>query len=90
MSSPTYLEPRRGGDRFRSTEQQRHVQIYAQLHGAQVFRLREEGADLVGEIELEGVRTPFRLKVERPFGWRGRSRTKTAIDRTIHQIKEAV
>lgn len=89
MSSPSSRNPRWGGARKQSTEQQRCVRIWAELHGAAIHRLHEEGNDLVGEVELEGVRTPFRLPVERPFGWRGRTRTRTAIDRTIHHVKEA-
>ena len=89
MSSPSSRNPRWGGARQQSTEQQRCVRIWAQLWGADVVRLRREGNDLVGDIELEGVRTPFRLPIERHFGWRGRTRTRTAIDRTIHHIKEA-
>ena len=88
MSSPSSRNPRWGGARKQTTEQEKHVRIWAQLWGADVHRLREEGNDLVGDMELEGVLTPFRLPVERPFGWRGRSRTRTAIDRTIQQIKE--
>ena len=89
MSKSSSHNPRGGGARQQSTEQQRCVRIWAQLWGADVVRLVVEGTDLVGEIELEGVRTPFRLPVERHFGWRGRSRTRTAIDQTIQQIKEA-
>jgi len=87
MSEPSYLAPRQGGDRFRSTEQQRHVRIWAELWGADIRHLRNENGQLVGEVWLDDHMVPLRMPVEVPFGWRARSRARAAVDAAVGMIR---
>ena len=87
MSEPSYLAPRQGGDRFRSTEQQRHVRIWAELWGADIRHLRNENGQLVGEVWLDDHVVPLRMPVEVPFGWRARTRTKNEVNGMLAKLK---
>lgn len=88
MSESPYLEPRRRGDRFRSTEQQRHLRIWAECHGAEIRCVRQEGNDLVGAVLLDGCLAELRTPVENPFGWRARSRTKHNLQHVIFNMRK--
>jgi len=87
MRKPSYLAPRQGADRFHSTEQQRHVRIWAECEGGDVRHLRVEGADLVGMLILDDRMTPFRTRAEKAFGWRARTRTKGAVRRAFERLR---
>lgn len=83
MSSPSSRNPLWGGARKQSTEQQRHVRIWAELWGADIRHLRNEEGQLVGEVWLDDHVVPLRMPVEEPFGWRARTRTRTAVDDAV-------
>lgn len=88
MSKPSYLEPRLSGDRFRSTEQQRHVRIWAECEGGDVRHLRVEGDELVGMLILGDRVTPFRTRADKAFGWRSRVRTRNAVHNTFQRMRD--